>query len=183
MPVFDPNFAIYPQVTTAIPILGRRVDGYFSEEHRLDLDTTEYPIESGGVLTDNAVKRRDRLRLQGMTSDLLPAPGNEATPERSAEAWSAIRTLFRDRTPVEVVTALHRYRNMIVVRCVAPVDRTTGRALKFTVDLVEVLFTETELTRFGPTTVDPTGPAADRTSTVDAGDKSSPTRTFTLRTA
>lgn len=168
---FDPAFAIYPQVETSIPILGRRIDGYYALEHRLDLDSTEIPVESGGTLTDNAVKRRDRVRLSGLVSDVLPARGVEATPERVADAWAAIRAMFRDRTPVEVITSRHRYTNMICVRVVSPEDRTTGKALKFTIDFAELLLTETQLTRFGADVVDQNGPAADRTSTADAGDK------------
>ena len=63
---------------------------------------------------------------------------------------------------------------MVIERAVAPVDKTTGRSLRFTIDLVEILFTDTEIVRYSPDVVDPEGPAANRTSEVDGGDRASP---------
>ena len=186
-----------------IPVLMGRVDGYFAEEHRLELGTTEHPIESGSTLTDNAVRRRTRLRLEGMTSDVLPIdesrladateiatllPGQIAALSaqvlsaartfrrtdpsiRSADTWAAITDLFETRQQVSVVTPIRTYTNMLIARAIVPRDRTTGKALRFTLDLIEVLFSETELLRFSPAIVDEFGPAAFRTSVVDAGDK------------
>ena len=207
MPLPIPNFALYSSIRTEIPVLMGRVDGYFSEEHRLELGTTEHPIESGSTLTDNAVRRRTRLRLEGMTSDVLPIddsilaeaaeiatllPGRIAALSaqalsairtaqpifrrtdpsiRSADTWAAITDLFEQRTPVMVVTPIRTYTDMLIARAIVPRDRTTGKSLRFTLDLIEVLFSETELLRFSPEIVDEFGPAAFRTSAVDAGDK------------
>ena len=172
---FDPNFAIYTPQRTEIPLLQGRVDGYFAEEHQLTLGTTENPIESGSTLTDNAVKRRERLRLEGMVSDLLPAPGLSFSPDRPADAWNEIVQLFKDRTLVTVITAIRVYRNMMIVRALAPRNVRTGQALRFTLDLQEMLFSETDIARFTPATVDQGGPAADRTTEVDSGDVGAPT--------
>ena len=165
----DPNFAIYIQERTMIPLLEGRVDGYPVEEHRLDLGTTENPVESGAELTDNAVKRREKLQLQGWVSDILPAPGYTASPDRAADTWAEIIELFKARTPIVVVTALRVYRNMLVIRAVAPVDKLTGRALRFTLDLAEVLYADTAVSQFNARTVDQEGEVADKTATVDRG--------------
>ena len=178
--VFDPDFGLYPQTRTEIPALVGRVDGYPVEEHRLDLGTTENPVESGSTLTDNAVKRPERLRLTGWVSDILPAPGNRLSRDRSADVWAEIIELFKARTPITVVTALRVYRNMLVQRAIAPVDKMTGRSLQFTIDLEEVLFADTEIARFPPDTVAEDGPAADRTSAVEGGDRPSPAVVFEL---
>ena len=164
--IADPSFALFRQARTMIPVLEHRVDAYPVEEHRLDLATTEHPVESGNELTDNAVKRREHLRLQGWVSDLLPARGNERTlGDRE------IIQLMENRTPITVVTALRTYRNMLIVRAVAPVDVTTGhRSLRFTIDLAEVLFTDTELSRISLDNVVEDGPAALRPSLRDYGD-------------
>ena len=191
--IADPSFALFRQARTMIPVLEHRVDAYPVEEHRLDLATTEHPVESGNELTDNAVKRREHLRLQGWVSDLLPARGNERTlgdsgltgiisnivssrartnsVDRPADTWGEIIQLMENRTPITVVTALRTYRNMLIVRAVAPVDVTTGhRSLRFTIDLAEVLFTDTELSRISIDNVVEDGPAALRPSLRDYGD-------------
>ena len=167
------EFFLFPQARTEIPPLIGRVDVYTREQHSLELSTTEYPVESGHTLTDQAVARRAKLRLDGLASDVLPAAGNRVTPTRAADTWNTIARLFDERAVVTVVTSLRVYHNMIVARATAPVDATTGRALRFTLDLAEVLFQETTLTRFDAATI-PSGPAADRTSEVDHGDLASP---------
>ncbi len=170
----NPSFAVFRQGHTRIPVLEHRVDGYPIEEHRLDLATTEHPVESGNELTDNAVKRRERLRLQGWVSDLLPAPGNTHNVERASDTWNEIVQLFEARTPIDVITTLRTYRNMLIARAVAPVDKTTGyRSLRFTIDLVEVLFTDTELSRISDDVVDQVGPAARRLTVRDHGERAS----------
>ena len=179
----DPNFALYPQTRTEIPLLRGKVDGYPTEEHRLELGTTEYPVESGSSLTDNAVKKPEKLRLTGWVSDLLPAPGSEPGPikQRAAKTWQNLIQIFEDRMPVSVITPLRVYRNMLITSASAPVNVNTGRSLRFTLELKEVLFADTELTRFPPGRVNPNGPAVDRTSTVDGGDRvSSPTPVLPL---
>lgn len=171
---FDPNFAAYRQQRTMIPVLSGRVDGYPKEEHQLTLGTTENPVESGSMLTDNAVKRREHLRLEGWVSDIQAAPGNTASPDRPSDVWGTLVDLFEDRELLTVITHLRVYRNMLIVRAVAPVDKNTGRALRFTIDLMEMLFSDTALARFPPDVVDENGPASDRTSEVDRGDLPAP---------
>lgn len=172
---FDPNFALYPQQRTSIPALSGRVDGYPNEEHRLTLGTTENPVESGSVISDNAVKRREQLRLEGWVSDIQPAPGNTASSGRPSDVWDAIVNLFTNKTLLTVITHLRVYRNMLIVRAVAPVNKHTGRALRFTIDLSEMLFSDTSLAKFPPNVVDSNGPAANRTSEVDRGNLPAPT--------
>ena len=168
------EFALFPQSRTSIDALAGRVDVYPVEEHNFAVKTTEYPVESGSVLTDQAVAERATLRLDGHVSDILPAPGNTLSPDRMADTWNAIERLRTQREPVTVVTDLRVYRNMLIVRARARVNASTGRALSFQLDLAEILFTDTELVRIAPEQVDGEGPAADRTSTVDRGDVDSP---------
>ena len=166
---FDANFALYPVARTNLPALLHLVDGYSVEEHKLTLGTTENPVESGSTLTDNAVKRRERLKLTGWVSDILAAPGNRVTHDRSATTWGVIVRLFEDRTPMDALTMIRTYRNMMIVQCVNTVDKTTGRGLRFTIDLAEMLFAETNIARFPPDII--SGPAIGRSSEVDGGDR------------
>lgn len=172
----DPNFAVYRITPTQIPALAGRVDGYPSEEHRLGLYTTEHPIESGSTLTDNAVRQRELLRLEGWVSDLLPGDDvdNPDSESRAQDVWSELAELFRRRQPVRIITAIRVYDNMLLVHATAPRNRQTGRSLRFTLEFEEVLFSDTDLTRLKPDDVDAAGPAADRTSEVDGGERQSP---------
>ena len=134
------RFAIY--TGTRIRALGRSVDGFYAEQHKVSVSKTAYPVESGASVTDHAVREPNKLKLQGWVSDLMPAP--LAIPwvsrsERGAGAWLEILRVMEAREPLTVITALAVYQNMLLVSAEAPVDRTTGLSLVFTLDLEEVL--------------------------------------------
>ena len=168
----DRDFALYPKTQTSIAVLGSgRIDGYFSEEHRVGLRKTKYPVESGATLTDNAVSIPERLRLEGLVSDLLPAPGNTLSPDRAPDTWAAIVSLAKARTTFDVVTALKVYENMLVVRAEAPRNNTTGNSLRFTLDLEELLLGQTEILKVDEEDVTPL--ASERISAIDGGDRTS----------
>ena len=172
------EFALYPRTRTSIEVLGTGlIDGYSSEEHRVGLRKTRYPVESGLTLTDNAVVNPERLRLEGLVSDLLPAPGNELVADRGTNLWNAIVALERDRTPFDVVTPIRVYRNMLIVRAEVPRNNRTGESLRFILDLEELLLGQTEVAMIPPGQA--TGPAQDRTTTVDGGDRTAPAETPT----
>lgn len=166
----NPNFAIYVDTNrTRIPLIAG-VSGYPFEDHQFNLSLTHYPVESGSKLTDNAVREQTTIKLEGMVADLYPgfAPGE---PQR---VWDRIFRLIDSRTPVQVITRLRSYSNMMITKCTAPVSRESGRGLKFSIELTEILFANSQIVRFPPDSVSPTGPAAHRTSEVDGGDRSSP---------
>ena len=165
------NFALYPVVSSEVDALVGWVDGFPEEEHRVEVGVTTNPVESGSDLVDHAVRRPIMLKLTGFVSDLLAAPSLEFSPGRSADAWAEILDLVENRTLVNVVSAFRQYENMLITKAVAPRTVATGEALRFSLELQELLFSDTEITRLPPSVVDPAGPAADRTSQVDGGDR------------
>ena len=143
MGLLDPNFALYPTRAARIDPLVGRVDGYLTEEHERNVTKTSYPVESGASLTDHAIREPDKLKLEGWVSDLLPSgEGGQAAPlpERSVAAWEEIGKLMTAREPLTVVTSLGVSRDMLITKASATVDRTTGRALRFTLELEEIQF-------------------------------------------
>ena len=127
---------------TSIVALGRTVDGYYAEEHKLKVSKTTYPVESGASLVDHAVREPTKLKLQGWVSDLMPsadAAQDTARSERSTAAWLEILRVMDGRQPLTVVTALAVYDSMLITSVTAPVDRTTGLALQFTIELEEMI--------------------------------------------
>ena len=172
---FDPNFALYHQAETFVEVLSGRVDGYPEEEHTMEVRATQNPVESGSTLTDNVVKLRDQLKLEGWTSDILPANrAAAASPDRAADTWQHIEQLMRAREPVTVVTGIKTYTNMLVQKVTVPRDVKTGASLRFRIELIEMLFADTSIARYSPDRVDSLGPAALRTSQVDGGDRAAP---------
>lgn len=154
-------FAIYtPRSTSLGPLVGV-ADGYLSEDHEIGVDVTRFPVESGATLGDHAVKRPDHLRLVGWTSDLYPRdPTHISETDRPARAWAEIRKILADREPLEVITILGVYENMVMTRAAAPVTHQTGRGLLFTLEFEEVPTAPLQRVEFA---IRPTaGPAEDR---------------------
>ena len=103
----EQDFGLFAVESAQIGPLVGKLDGYPTEDHQLSLQTTEHPVESGGSVTDNAVKLPDKLRLEGWVSDGLPAAGTDggaAPDQRRAETWETIVTLMEQRELLEVVT-------------------------------------------------------------------------------
>lgn len=165
----SPRFAIY--TGTSVVALGRHVDGYYAEQHKIRVSKTAYPVESGASLTDHAVREPTKLKLMGWVSDLMPAQAaipRVALSERGSAAWLEILRVLEEREPLTVVTALAVYQNMLLTAAEAPVDSTTGLSLRFTLDLEEVLLTNP--TRGdGPLVTVSRGPAANRLGAVRRG--------------
>ena len=140
-------------------------DGFISEEHAVRISKTSYPVETGGSLVDHAVVQSRTLKLAGWVSDLLAPEGRRGNPSRGSDAWLQLNRLVESREPFLVVTMLGVYPSMLITSLKAPVDRTTGRALRFEMELEEVQFRALERGQRPPPVR--IGPAEDRSEEVD----------------
>ena len=147
-------------------------DGFLSEEHAVRLSKTSYPVETGGSLVDHAVIQPRTLKLVGWVSDLLAPEGKRGTPSRGSDAWLQLNRLVESREPFLVVTLLGVYPSMLITSLKAPVDRTTGRALRFEMELEEVQFRALERGQRPPPVR--IGPAEDRSEEVEGGRVNAP---------
>ena len=142
-------------------------DGFISEEHAVRISKTSYPVETGGSLVDHAVVQPRTLKLVGWVSDLLAPEGRRGNPSRGSDAWLQLTRLVESREPFLAVTMLDVYPSMLITSLKAPVDRTTGRALRFEVELEEVQFRALERGQRPPPVR--IGPAEDRSEEDDRG--------------
>ena len=147
-------------------------DGFISEEHAVRLSKTSYPVETGGSLVDHAVVQPRTLKLVGWVSDLLAPEGRRGNPSRGSDAWLQLTRLIESREPFLVVTLLGAYPSMLITSLKAPVDRTTGRALRFEMELEEVQFRALERGQQPPPVR--IGPAEDRSEEVNRGKGNAP---------
>ena len=148
-------------------------DGFISEEHAVRISKTSYPVETGGSLVDHAVVEPRTLKLVGWVSDLLAPEGRRGSPSRGSDAWLQLNQLVESREPFLVVTMLGVYPSMLITSLKAPVDRTTGRALRFEMELEEVQFRALERGQRPPPVR--IGPAEDRSEEVGGGRVNAPT--------
>lgn len=170
----DPNFGVFTQNPASVSGLLGVVDAYPEEYHNYEVSTTNYPIETGGTLTDNAYVEPRILTMRAYVSEFLPSADTIVKVNgrsRAIEAWERIREVASRREPVTVVTLIETYPNMLITAMNPVVNESTGYSLVFDISFKEVIFANTQITQLPPARV--SGPAADRTSTVEGGQKQS----------
>ena len=144
------------------------MDGYYAEEHRVRVRTTDYPVETGADLTDHVVREPYRLKVKGSATEYQQ--GSQA----GLQAWSKILRHINLRQPITVVTRLGTYSNMILVDSKVPINDSTGLSLDIDMELKEIL--RANVTRdaapSGGTPVE--GPAVDRSPPMVPGGGHSP---------
>ena len=170
--LFPGSHALPSALFRSLQPLAAIADGFISEEHAVRISKTSYPVETGGSLVDHAVVQPRTLKLVGWVSDLLAPEGRRGSPSRGSDAWLQLNRLVESREPFLAVTMLGAYPSMLITSLKAPVDRTTGRALRFEMELEEVQFRALERGQRPPPVR--IGPAEDRSEEDDRGRVNAP---------
>jgi len=115
------------------------IDVAKSEEHRIENEATEFPVESGATITDHVRRKPRGLTVEGVVTDtpLHPDPVEAANgAKRSTTALAELERMFdpkaEDFGAVAIVTSLKRYASMLPLTLTIPRDRTTTGGLFFT---------------------------------------------------
>lgn len=104
---------------------------YLSVEHSIEQDVTSYPVESGAKINDHAVRRGNRLMLNGAVASL------RAGAVTGAAVWQTLDRMMDGGQLVSVITHYGRYDNMLLRRGTAPEDRRQNG--RFRLELEQVL--------------------------------------------
>jgi len=132
---------------------GLTIDVTVSEDHRFASEVTEFPVEDGGVISDNIVNKPVELSIEGLVSDspLISSWSVDETgdasdiagklPDARNYSKSALEALEKIRTDKELIsidTPLRLYENMALVDLSVPRSATTGKALSFRANFKQI---------------------------------------------
>ena len=149
-----------------------------TESHTLSLSVTDYPIETGKQLSDNAYREPARITIQTWTSSV-----QGYNHSRAADVWAIAHQMQSSRALLTVTTPLFSYSNMILVNAETEQNNRTGQDLIAHFTFREVQFASSEVEELSaaeaaslvPSSTDASGsaanPAASRTSSVAGGAK------------
>lgn len=121
-------------------------DAYFNISHESNLTITEHPIQSGANISDHAYMEPNVVTFEIGMSDVMEdlslnsvnkfSSGDSSS--RSVNAYKILRKLQEERLPIEAITRLGTYKNMLIETISAPDDNKTTYGLRATVTLKEI---------------------------------------------
>lgn len=136
----DPSIRSYVYTKTSVG--GWFFDAYLKMTHTSTLTITDQPVQTGAALTDHAYMEPLELQMDIGMSDVATSfiKGQfSGGSSRSVTAYNVLRQLQQMRIPIQVVTRLGIYQNMLVEVISAPDDYTTQYGMKCTVTFREIL--------------------------------------------
>ena len=118
-------------------------DAVLKLTHDRGLVITDHPVEEGANITDHSYVRAKTLTLEIGMSD-VGVGGFETRQSRSVSAFEILSEMQEKREPVDVVTRLDTYKNMLIEDIKVDEDNTTTHGLRASVFLREVKIVSAE---------------------------------------
>lgn len=120
-------------------------DAYLRLDHTRKTKITQHPVETGAAITDHAYVEPAELIIEVGMSDSCVSFIQGQFNQRYSRSVSAIDTLWKlqeQRIPMDVLTRLKLYKNMLIEVISVPDDWQTLNSLKATVTLREIIVAE-----------------------------------------
>lgn len=117
-------------------------DAFLNVDHKSDLEVTEHPVQTGASISDHSFLKPKELSMKiGMSDSAKSLVKGQFTGSwsRSVSAYKILKELQRLRVPIQIMTRLGVYKNMLVTSIVVSDDYTTLYGLRADVTFKEVL--------------------------------------------
>jgi len=146
----------YPKTTKSIG--GFEIDVFVNEHFSHGNKITEIPVEEGSVISDHVTPVADEVQIKafiGKTEFVVfegDIPKNNGDVEyedpqaRIIQAYHELLRLKEDRQPVDVVTGLGTFTNMVISTFDIDRDVSTGKNLPFDMSFKKVKIVKSETT-------------------------------------
>ena len=147
-----PNIAEKSPDTEQAPgqLIGYFFDAIIRTEHSTTLRITEHPIQSGANISDHAYMLPCTLTMEIGMSDAMDAFISNQFSESYTKSISAYQTLLRlqkNRMPLQIMTRLNLYQNMVIEHIGTTDDFKTVNALRVIVSFKQIIVANVSLTK------------------------------------
>ena len=140
--------------TADLSILGLGNVDVISMNHSQSSRITEFPVESGSVITDHIQSQPNRVTVRGMIGSLFAVGSYKS--EQVPNAWQALRKSREKGELFTFATDLQIYENMAIASVRTPRTKHTGRtSMVFELDLKEIRFSKVQEQDINPGSSDP----------------------------
>lgn len=125
------------------------LDAILSQQHSLDADVTQYPVEKGVSPTDHIQPKAEVFQLEAMIAEWRlgdpppPTIGPPSPPTRVPEAVNALINIRDTGTLVNFVSQKRSVKSLALSGLKMTFDAKMGNALRFSCNLTQVRIVET----------------------------------------
>lgn len=134
-----------------------RVDASIRENHSINGEVSEHPVESGADIVDHYSVKPRSISIEGTITNTpieTGFPGQTAVASVTAiangdedpvaNAWSEIERYFEQAVVLKITTSLKNYDNMVLVSIGVNRSASTGNELRFSLSAREIRIVSTE---------------------------------------
>lgn len=130
---------------------GLEVDALINEDHSLECETTDNPVEEGSDFTDHVRIKPRMFSCDGVISDtplgpMLAIRDAQGGGRPSEIARAKFEAIIEARKRITVVTARKRYDNMIMLSVSMPENIGIGEACRFRATFKQIRVVKNERT-------------------------------------
>lgn len=130
-----PRFAGLVKISS--PTFGAlEFDASLSEQHAVELDVTDFPVERGANFSDHKRRKPTQIQIEGYITN-TPLVGTP-DPGRGVTAFQRLEAMADDPGLVSVSTEYKVYSNMALTSLRVPRSAQTGDGFQFTVNFKEI---------------------------------------------
>jgi len=116
-------------------------DASLSEQHQEGVEVTQHPVESGIDITDHSYELPDTVTMTVVLTDSPTDPLDEEA-DRARGLYNTLHKILYDREPVDLITGLSVYTDMLLRRISVVRTSASGMAIEVDVEFVEVRFAD-----------------------------------------
>jgi len=168
----------YPKLTKSIG--GFEIDVFVSEHFSHGNKITEIPVEEGSVISDHVTPAADEVQIKAFIGKAefvvfegdIPKNNGDVEYEdpqaRIMEAYHELLRLKEDRQPIDLVTGLGTFTDMVIETFDIDRDVSTGKDLPFDMTFKKVLIVKSETTTINASSK-ASGAGGDQTSGIANG--------------
>ena len=128
------------------------LDVSMDEVHTMNSRVTQYPVEDGSTVSDHILLEPERITIKGCVTnnpivDTSATEGFFSLPgivDRVASTFDMLERIRYDRVPIDIVTGLKKYSNMVLTSCSIPRNSSIGDAIQINMEFVNVRIVESK---------------------------------------
>jgi hypothetical protein len=130
----------FPDLTNPTKIGSIEVDILIEQEHKLESDVTEHPVEDGFAVADHVIRKAIKVSMVvGVT--LSPVTWLDrlgSATDKITNALAAFEQIYKNAQPITIVTPTNMWENMIMTSASIPRNIDNKNLIKIPCEFTQI---------------------------------------------